>query len=365
MGKIYRSKFVKDIQRRKRINSAIGITIWTAVYFLLYFYLRGAAYHVRFPNKYLFAAFSFLDTYLLLWWFLGTVIVSLAVNTVIYRRMAGSFDLTLDFMKNIWEKPEERQKISPGLDEVMDLLNYFQDQLHNLTQTIKQEQQRKNDLVVYLAHDLKTPLTSVQGYLEIVMEQPELSEKMKQKYVGIAAEKAERLEELIDEFFDISRFNLTDICIHCSKVNVTRLLEQELFEFQPMLRSKNLSCEMKTGENFVWVCDSDKMQRVIDNLLRNAVNYSYPDSIIYLEAAETDGFYSIEVRNQGDTIPEEALERLFEQFFRLDASRNSKNGGSGIGLAIARKIIEAHKGTITAESHDNWITFCISWPKSF
>lgn len=363
MRKIYRSRFVKDIQKRSRINSVIGITIWTAVYFLIYFYLRGAAYHVRFPKPHLFAAFSFLDSYLLLWWILGTVIVGLTVHTVIYRRMAGSFDLTLDFLKQIWERPKESQKIPQELDEVMDLLNYFEDRLQNLTKTIRQEQQRKNDLVVYLAHDLKTPLTSVQGYLQIILEQPELPEELKQKYVGVAAKKAERLEELIDEFFEIARFNLTDIVPACTKVNLERLLEQEVFEFEPMLREKHLSFTLEVEEHLVCVCDPDKMQRVIDNLLRNAVNYSYPDSVIRIKAAEDGAFCRVEIENQGDTIPEEALERLFEQFFRLDASRGSKSGGSGVGLAVARKIVEAHNGTITAESRDNAVTFRILLPQ--
>lgn len=351
------------MKKKMWINSGIGAFIWSALFFLVYFYLRATAYHVRYPDEQKLAYYRFMDQHLLSGWILGMIIIVLLIRLIISHRVIKSFDLTLDFMKEIWKKPEERVPIPPDMDEVYNLLEFFQNQLHETTKAIKQEQQRKNDLVVYLAHDLKTPLTSIQGYLDIILEQPELPDELKLKYTGIAAEKAERLEDLIDEFFDISRFNLTDIVIHWKQVNLERLVEQEVFEFQPLLREKNLRCEIDMEENYICSCDPDKMQRVIDNLLRNAVNYCDCDSVISVKGMEKEQNYYIDIENAGDTIPKESLERLFEQFFRLDSSRNSKSGGSGVGLAIARKIIEAHKGTLDAESYDHKIIFHIVWPK--
>lgn len=225
-------------------------------------------------------------------------------------------------------------------------------------------EQRKNDLVVYLAHDLKTPLTSVMGYLELLQDEPDLPEETKRHYIRVVSRKTERLEELINEFFEITRYNLTHITLEKSEINLTRMLDQVVFEFQPMLREKDLDCEVSLPKDFMFVCDSDRMQRVFDNLLRNALNYSFPSTAIRISLADRDREIELRFENQGNTIPPEKLQRIFEQFFRLDSSRGTKTGGSGIGLAIAREIIELHGGQITAFSEDNQVCFQIILPKS-
>ncbi len=225
-------------------------------------------------------------------------------------------------------------------------------------------EQRKNDLVVYLAHDLKTPLTSVMGYLQLLQDEPDLQEETRQHYIRVVARKTERLEDLINEFFEITRYNLTHITLEKSEINLTRMLDQVIFEFQPMLQEKDLRCETSLPKDFRFVCDSDRMQRVFDNLLRNALNYSFPSTVIRICLTDRDKEIELDFENEGNTIPPEKLQRIFEQFFRLDSSRGTKTGGSGIGLAIAREIIELHGGQITAFSEDNRIRFQIILPKS-
>lgn len=223
-------------------------------------------------------------------------------------------------------------------------------------------EQRKNDLVVYLAHDLKTPLTSVIGYLSLLREQGQISEELREKYLYISLEKAERLEELINEFFEITRFNLATITLEYSKVNLTRLLEQLTFEFKPMLLDKNLECVLTIVPDIFLRCDVDKMQRVFDNLLRNAVNYSFENGTINITVIQEENSLCIRFANQGNNIPKEKLDRIFEQFYRLDSARSSKSGGAGLGLAIAKEIIEHHDGTITAKSEDEMIEFEVIIP---
>lgn len=218
-------------------------------------------------------------------------------------------------------------------------------------------EQRKNDLVVYLAHDLKTPLTSVIGYLALLRDEHQISEELRQKYLTIALEKAERLEDLINEFFEITRFNLSDITLEYSRVNLTRMLEQLIYEFKPMLLEKNLSCILEIAPNTMIRCDVDKMQRVFDNLLRNAVNYSFHNTEIFITAVQKEDVIHIKFRNRGNTIPKEKLERIFEQFYRLDASRSTRSGGAGLGLAIAKEIVLLHGGTMTARSENEIIEF--------
>ena len=223
-------------------------------------------------------------------------------------------------------------------------------------------EQRKNDLVVYLAHDLKTPLTSVIGYLTLLRDESQISEELREKYLSISLEKAERLEDLINEFFEITRFNLSDITLEYSRVNLTRLLEQLTYEFKPMLLEKNLKCELEIASNVMLKCDVNKMQRVFDNLLRNAVNYSFDDGTIHIVATQNENNLSIKFTNCGNTIPQEKLERIFEQFYRLDTARSSRSGGAGLGLAVAKEIVELHNGTITAKSENEQIEFTVTLP---
>lgn len=225
-------------------------------------------------------------------------------------------------------------------------------------------EQRKNDLIVYLAHDLKTPLTSVIGYLTLLRDENQISEELREKYLSISLDKAERLEDLINEFFEITRFNLSNITLEYSKVNLTRMLEQFVFEFRPMFATKNLTCTLHAAPDIMLKCDVDKVQRVFDNLLRNAVNYSFEDTAIEVSAEQDDSYITLKFTNRGNTIPEEKLGRIFEQFYRLDTARSSNSGGAGVGLAIAKEIVELHQGTISAYSENELTCFEVTFPLS-
>ena len=209
-------------------------------------------------------------------------------------------------------------------------------------------EQRKNDLVMYLAHDLKTPLSSVIGYLNLLRDEKQISEELREKYLSISLDKAERLEELINEFFEITRFNLSNITLVYSKIN--------------LLAGKNLKCEFDIQPDMLLSCDANKLQRVFDNLLRNAVSYCYENTTIQVNARQAEDHVLIKIINEGDTIPRERLERIFEQFYRLDMSRSSSTGGAGLGLAIAREIVELHHGQITARSENGITSFEVTLP---
>lgn len=227
----------------------------------------------------------------------------------------------------------------------------------------KDAEQRKNDLIMYLAHDLKTPLSSVIGYLTLLHDEGEISPELRKKYLSIALDKAERLEDLINEFFEITRFNLSEISLEYHKIDLIRLLEQLVFEFKPMLSGKNLTCTLHTPESLPLHCDPDKIQRVFDNLLRNAVLYSYKNSKIDITARVQEEQVIVTFQNQGDAIPPEKLARIFEQFYRLDTARSS-SGGAGLGLAIAKQIVKLHGGSIDAVNGEDSIIFTVTLPLS-
>ena len=129
-----------------------------------------------------------------------------------------------------------------------------------------------------------------------------------------------------------------------------------------MLAGKNLKCEFDIQPDMLLSCDANKLQRVFDNLLRNAVSYCYENTTIQVNARQAEDHVLIKIINEGDTIPRERLERIFEQFYRLDMSRSSSTGGAGLGLAIAREIVELHHGQITARSENGITSFEVTLP---
>lgn len=262
------------------------------------------------------------------------------------------------------EEGAEEVSLSPELAATEKKINMIKHTLEKRKLDTQLAEQRKNDLIVYLAHDLKTPLSSVIGYLTLLRDEGQISEELREKYFSISLEKAERLEDLINEFFEITRFNLSGIELQYSSVNLTRMLEQLTYEFKPMLLDKNLQCSLNIAPDVTIKCDVTKMQRVFDNLLRNAVFYGFENSTVEVSVIQCDTEISIKFVNHGNTIPKEKLGRIFEQFYRLDTSRSSNNGGAGLGLAIAKEIIDLHHGTITATSENEIIEFCVTLPLS-
>lgn len=296
--------------------------------------------------------------------FITYIILGLFFFSYIFLKKPFSYLQELSYAtKRLYENETYDLSLSPELKEYEADINSIRIKLIQNERAAKEAEQRKNDLVVYLAHDLKTPLTSVIGYLSLLNDEKEISDSLREKYISISLNKAERLEELINEFFEITRFNLTTLTLETSRINLSFMLQQLIYEFKPILDEKKLECVLSAPESLYFDCDAGKLSRAFDNLLRNAVNYSFPDSIIEI-TLKTDSGIEIIFKNKGNTIPPEKLSRIFEQFYRLDSSRATVSGGAGLGLAIAKEIIELHHGNITAESLDNNIIFRITLPKS-
>ncbi len=270
-------------------------------------------------------------------------------------------------------------------------------QIHE--QLLKQEAGRKNDLITYLAHDLKTPLTSVVGYLSLLEEAPDMPDEQKARYVHIALDKAFRLEKLINEFFEITRYNLQQIVLEKETVDLEFMLVQMADEFYPVLQehgntvrlsfdgrewnNKEGGAQEDNAENpapsgdrqtIQTYADPEKLARVFNNILKNAVAYSYPGTEISIELGVTQetearagvqggpGRVTVAFSNHGRTIPRQRLDSVFEKFFRLDEARTTDNGGAGLGLAIAREIVTLHGGSITAQSENEVTVFTVELP---
>ncbi|MBD5494359.1 MAG: GHKL domain-containing protein, partial [Lachnospiraceae bacterium] len=223
-------------------------------------------------------------------------------------------------------------------------------------------EQRKNDLVMYLAHDIRTPLTSVIGHLALLEEIPDMPEEKRQNYVHITLEKAYRLEKMINEFFEITKYNLQQIILEEETIDLYYMLVQLTDELSPVLSANGNTIVLNVDENLSIYGDPDKLARVFNNVLKNASAYSYSDTEIIISAEVKDDNVVISFQNKGNTIPQQKLSTIFEKFYRLGEARSSNTGGSGLGLAIAKEIITAHEGTITAYSENNTVIFVITLP---
>lgn len=245
----------------------------------------------------------------------------------------------------------------------------FEQKLNAVKQTLrtqKQEtalaEQRKDELVMYLAHDIRTPLTSVIGYLNLLEEEPDMPAAKRAKNVHITLDKAYRLEAMVNEFFEITRYHSGQIRLSKKPVDLYYLLVQLADELSPVFALHGNTVALDADENLAVCADPDKLARVFGNILKNAASYSYPDTEITVSAAETDGQAVISFRNKGPHISEEDLTSLFDKFYRLDKARISDTGGTGLGLAIAKEIILLHGGSVCAASEGNTITVTVRLP---
>lgn len=216
--------------------------------------------------------------------------------------------------------------------EIADLVEvYLKNENYNVFKfyDAKETLQKKNDLIMYMAHDLKTPLTSIIGYLTLLTDEKEISENLQKKYMDIALKKSLRLEELTNQFFDITRYNLQSMPITKQNIDLVFLLEQLIEESYPMLQEKKLECILNKSKAIQFMGDGDKLARAFGNLLKNAINYSYLNTTIKIDIKEYEDKIEIVFKNKGDKIPEYKLEKIFDKFYRADESRTSSTGGAG------------------------------------
>lgn len=226
-----------------------------------------------------------------------------------------------------------------------------------------QEKEHKNELLMYLAHDLKTPLTSMIGYINHILDH-KVNEEQQETSIKIAYEKAERLDDLIDEFSEILRYDDKVSQLDLSKIDLNLMLQQQLAGFYPLMENRGITLHVELPEDFYAIGDYDKLLRVFDNLMRNAINYSDEQSTIEITGMQNGQNIRLTYRNAAEDIDEKTVMHLFDKFYRASTARTSTSGGAGLGLAIAKEIIELHHGSIKATTQDNHIIFTIDLPIS-
>lgn len=227
-------------------------------------------------------------------------------------------------------------------------------------------ERQKNELITNLAHDLRTPLTTIVGYLELIKDDTALSKEDVHKYSGIAYEKSIRLQEMMDDLFEFTKLDNADIKLNKSMINLSGLIMQMTDEFYPSFKDCNITPIVDLPEENIYVQgDGQLLARVFDNLISNALKYGYHNTDLKIEVSGDEKYATVKVINHGDTIAPEDIPLLFNKFYRTDSSRNSKTGGTGLGLAITKNIVDLHHGDISVTSDDQITTFIVKFNRYF
>lgn len=273
------------------------------------------------------------------------------------------FDKMIEGVNSLVSK-EKKISMPDELKFMEDKLKSIKLELERSKEMERELEKQKNDLIVYLAHDIKTPLTSVMGYLNLLSESSDISIEKKTIYLHIALEKAGRLEKLINEFFEIAQYNLRSVPLHKTTIDLSYMMVQIVDEVYPSLQTQGKKIIVKIPDDLTIYADSDKMARVFNNILRNAINYSKEKSIIEITAKTIENDVEIRFVNSG-VISKEEINNIFNKFYRIDTARRTYTGGAGLGLAIAKDIVALHDGTITAYCEGNSTILAIKIPAEF
>lgn len=295
---------------------------------------------------------------LIIIWVIGTLVLLYRL----LKKVFGYIDEIGKATEELVNKDVEYIELPDELEEIQKRMNHLKRESEKNEKLAKENEEKKDELIVYLAHDIKTPLTSMIGYLSILDEIDDMPKKKQKNYISIALDKSYRLEDLINELFDVARFNSEKIVLEKEELNLNSMLEQIIDDFYPTLRELNKSIKLNYNEPISINGDSDKLSRVFNNLIKNAISYSKEESEIVINLKKDNNNAIVEVINKGKQISKEKLSKIFEKFYRLDSARTSRTGGSGLGLAIAKDIVELHNGTIIAESNEEETTFRVTLP---
>lgn len=297
------------------------------------------------------------------WVIIGIIIlIYVFITRKKFRRLANVFEATEKMKNGELDKPLEIK----GEDDVAKLagnINGIVEKLKEITLEEKKAQKTKNDLITNVSHDLRTPLTSIIGYLNLIETDEYRDEVQLRHYTGIAYEKAKRLNVLINDLFELTKMQNGVVVLRTSKVNLVELLGQIVSEFQYQIKCNEMESRVRFSDDKLVVNgDSDKLVRAFENLITNSIKYGKEGYYIDIVTKKIGNFALVQVINYGEEIPEEDIKYIFDRFYRVDKSRNSEEGGSGLGLSITKNIIELHKGTISALSDSEKTVFEIKLP---
>ena len=283
------------------------------------------------------------------------------------------------YIRYISRISEAVQNISEGdLNTVIDVigddefssmaanLNHMAADIKKLMEKERESERTKNELITNVAHDLRTPLTSIIGYLELLAGNQQVPADMQHKYIEIAYGKSRRLEKLIEDLFGFTKLNYGKIAMHVGQIDIVKLLGQLVEEAYPNFVEKGLSYDLQSNVPAKIInADGNLLARLFDNLIGNAIKYGADGKRVLVKIHAEGETVTVSVTNYGYVIPADELPLIFNKFYRVEQSRSSSTGGTGLGLAIAKEIVDMHGGTISVASDLNGTVFTVKLQVDF
>ena len=255
-------------------------------------------------------------------------------------------------------------RLTGDMGQVVNSINRLVDSTVNALEDERAIEKSKDELITNVSHDIRTPLTSIIGYLGLIVNQQNVEAADAKHYAEIAYSKAEQMKLLVDDLFEYTTTRPNGAPLRLNDIPIVNFLEQVAADFELEAQKRKMAIEvLPNNRDVVLELDAEKMVRVINNLLSNAIKYGYADSVITMEVLKKEGVVTIAVRNAGDPISKEVLEHLFTRFYRAEGSRSKETGGTGLGLAIAENIVRSHGGMMYAESENGQTSFYVCLPE--
>ncbi|ASW12544.1 sensor histidine kinase [Lactobacillus delbrueckii subsp. lactis DSM 20072] len=254
--------------------------------------------------------------------------------------------------------------VNNDMQKVIDSINSLVDSTVRAINEEKAIEQSKDELITNVSHDIRTPLTSIIGYLGLLKNGAVTSQEDMLKYINIAYDKAEQMRSLANDLFEYTTLKSTKTKLNVTPINIKGMMEQVAAGFELEAEKKGIAFSVKARpDDLIVNADVEKLVRVYNNLISNALKYAAGASRINL-VANLINHEQVELRveNNGEPIPKDKLKKIFDRFYRVESSRNTKTGGTGLGLSIVQGAVELHGGTIRCESNKDWTSFIILLP---
>ena len=300
---------------------------------------------------------------------LASCVVAILVTNWRVKRRINQMKLAhvLDYLKYIAQGHYEiriPQTDLGEMDEVVSSINHLVDSTVRAIEEERKIEKSKDELITNIGHDIRTPLTSVIGYLGLIENQQYHSQEELARYAHVAYRKAQQMQSLVQDLFTYTATRQTTTEISPVQVQVLRFMEQLVADFELSAREKTIDLRLDIRpKNLVASFDVDKMARVFHNLLSNALKYGIGAHYIELLAYQEEDYIYFKVKNDGQPLDQSELEDIFQRSYRADQSRSANQPGTGLGLAIVRNIVELHHGRVYAEVEGKETIFTIEIPQ--
>lgn len=254
-------------------------------------------------------------------------------------------------------------ELKGDLNRIIQSINGLVDSTMMAIEEERKIEQSKDELITNVSHDIRTPLTSIIGYLGLIEDKQYHSEEELLKYTHTAFMKAKQMKSLVEDLFEYTKVRQSSVPIYYITFDMVQLVEQLAVDFELEAAKKGIEIIVQANQKQIMMeGDTEKIVRVFNNLISNALKYGKGATQIVVELEQISQEVIITVKNNGQMIPQKSLEQLFDRFYRVEESRSQETGGTGLGLAIAQSIIALHGGYIYAKSNPEWTSFIMHLP---